>query len=98
MMRPMENPYATRVLRGPQSSEIVDLPVVDDTVTVDGREIPIMTSYWVPTESEREAIAQGRPIRLTIGGRSHPPVALDVSAPKTEEATPDASPETHAQS
>lgn len=35
-------------------------------------------SAWVPTEEERTLIAQGRPIILTVWGKVHPPVSINV--------------------
>lgn len=37
-----------------------------------------MESAWYPTAEERAAIMSGRPIMLTVWGRSHPPVSVNV--------------------
>lgn len=39
----------------------------------------LITSTWVPTEEERQAIANGANIALTIWGAGMPPVALNLS-------------------
>lgn len=40
---------------------------------------PIIVSCWIPTPAEREMIAEGHPIYLTILGTGQPPVALSTS-------------------
>jgi len=39
---------------------------------------PMMQSAWYPSPEELERIARGEPIILTVWGRGHPPVSLDV--------------------
>lgn len=39
---------------------------------------PMMQSAWYPTPEELERIARGEPIILTVWGRGHPPVSVDV--------------------
>ena len=41
-----------------------------------------MRSAWMPTDEEREAIASGAPVILSIVGRSHPVVAVYVGEMK----------------
>jgi hypothetical protein len=41
-------------------------------------DVPAMTSEWLPTPEEIEAINRGVPVRLTILGRAWPPVMLEV--------------------
>ena len=36
-------------------------------------------SVWVPTDEEREAIANGENIRLCLRGIRHPPVSIDLT-------------------
>ncbi len=42
---------------------------------------PQMVSSWQPTPAERELIAAGAPILLTVLGTAHPPVLLEVGLP-----------------
>jgi hypothetical protein len=37
-----------------------------------------MESNWYPSEQEKAAIAAGAPVRLTVWGRVHPPVSVNV--------------------
>lgn len=37
-----------------------------------------VASYWKPTATELALLAQGRAVRLTILGRTHPPLMLGV--------------------
>lgn len=38
-------------------------------------------SRWLPTEEEKKAIAEGKPIWLYVIGGGHPPVALTTERP-----------------
>jgi hypothetical protein len=42
--------------------------------------VPACVSWWVPTDAERKAIAEGAAVRLWVAGsgQQHPPVAIDV--------------------
>jgi hypothetical protein len=53
--------------------ECVDLPIHADIT------LGVMHSYWQPSEEDIANILAGLPIRLTVFGRSHPPVAIAVS-------------------
>lgn len=35
-------------------------------------------SYWMPDDAERALLAAGKPVRISIWGRTHPPVAIGV--------------------
>lgn len=37
---------------------------------------PVLCSTWVPTDEERELIANGTNVELVLWGASHPPVAM----------------------
>lgn len=37
-----------------------------------------VVSYWMPSTAELALLAVGRPVRLTVLGRTHPPLALGV--------------------
>jgi hypothetical protein len=41
-------------------------------------ETPFMVSVWDPSPEERQLIAEGHPIRLSVMGRSHPPLLVEV--------------------
>ena len=48
---------------------------------------PCMVSEWLPSAEELAALARGVPVRLTILGGIHPPVAIDVGeAPADHDA------------
>lgn len=50
--------------------------ILNDAVT--GPATPAMQSAWQPSPADIEAIAQGAQIILTVCGRSHPPVMIEV--------------------
>ena len=58
------------------------LPLRDDLIhcSVNGSNIPSMTSAWYPTPEEIAAIAAGAPVHLRILGVQHPPVMVSVGA------------------
>jgi hypothetical protein len=39
---------------------------------------PAVASYWLPTADELALLSQGRAVRLTVLGRTHPPLMLGV--------------------
>ena len=39
---------------------------------------PAVASYWHPTPAELALLNQGRAVRLTVLGRTHPPLMLGV--------------------
>jgi len=47
----------------------------------DGREVPTITSKWVPTEADIQALMNGGGIWLTMFGVSHPPVRVSTQYP-----------------
>lgn len=49
------------------------------TVVQEGKAVSLV-SFWQPDEVERKAIAEGKPIILTIYGRQHPVVSVGVEA------------------
>jgi hypothetical protein len=68
---------ATRVLG--QSQGYLGLPVRDEMIECDvGGFTPAMTTAWLPTQEEIDAIVAGAPIYLRILGTGHPPVMLMV--------------------
>lgn len=72
---------ATRNLGAPagwdrdKDGRCLGLPIRDDES--DGG-LPLMTSAWTPTPEELARLNAGASIHLTIVGRAHPPVAVEV--------------------
>lgn len=54
--------------------DCVALPIHADAVRC------LMHSYWKPSEQDISNILAGQPIRLTVFGPAHPPVAVAVTA------------------
>lgn len=66
--------HLTHVLAG--GDERNDLP---SYVTVDAQQRQVIVSTWVPTDEERQAIADGANIELMVWGERTPPVALSTN-------------------
>ncbi|OXE37518.1 MAG: hypothetical protein CGW95_00980 [Phenylobacterium zucineum] len=80
--KPIEG--ATRVMGGPG---LEDLHIRDTMVKkshLDLHGVPCMSSAWEPSPEELQRIKQGAPIILRIIGTDHPPVAVEVGAPKSK--------------
>ena len=76
IVRPRRTIHSTKVYRLPGGNEDNDLW----TYEVDDNESqPVTCSVWVPTNEERQKIAEGQNVRLMIWSRAIPPVALDVT-------------------
>lgn len=71
-MRPRRTPTSNKVFRLPGGNEDNDLWCDQD---LDG---PTITSTWELDDAEREQIAAGGTLDLTIWGTGHPPVALAI--------------------
>lgn len=69
---------ATRVLG--KSQGYMGLPLRDDVIhcTVGGPATPCMTTAWLPTPKELEALNAGAPVHVRIIGASHPPIMVEV--------------------
>ncbi len=77
-MRPGSIENYTRDLGRPTGWEerhCGSLPIRD---VVDPDIGPQMVSDWIPDAAERAAIAAGAPVRLSVCGVVHPPVAVGV--------------------
>lgn len=78
-MTPGEIQFATRALGAPddwdsaKNGECAVLLIRDREGT--------MQSAWYPSKEEIAALVLGKPVILTVWGRAHPPVALEVEAP-----------------
>lgn len=69
---------ATRILG--KSQGYLGLPIRDDVIacTVNGEGTPAMTTAWLPTPREIEAIVMGAPVHVRILGTQHPPIMVEV--------------------
>lgn len=76
-MRPRRTHASNQVFRLPGGTEDNDLWV---TLRQDPRYGLEISSTWQPTQAERDAIAAGANIELTVWGHGHPPVALGLTA------------------
>lgn len=63
--------------RGDEAN-VVALPVYRGEEAWEDREVPFNTSYWKPSAEELAALNAGGSIALTLLGRVHPPVRLEV--------------------
>lgn len=79
-MHPMPIEGATRTIG--ESQGYIGLPLRDIVIdsTVDGPNTPAMQSAWALDRAERDAIARGAPIILTVFGTRHPPVVIQTGA------------------
>jgi len=57
--------------------------------TEDSHKNEIIASVWVPTDEEREKIANGWNVRLLVWGKRTPPVAVDITDEKLGKAKPE---------
>jgi len=59
------------------------LPLRDDVIncTVGGHGTPCMTTAWLPTPKELEALNAGAPVHVRIVGTAHPPIMVEVGEP-----------------
>lgn len=79
MMAPIRTEHTTTILGAPKDwdeakdGKCVGLPVHKDTAT------NCFYSFWQPSEEDISNILAGVPIRLTVVGFTHPPVAIGVS-------------------
>jgi hypothetical protein len=74
-MRPRRTPYSNGVFSLEGGTEDNDLWVQRDELP-DGT--PFIRSCWVFTPTERDAIAAGANVELSVMGSGHPPVELCV--------------------
>jgi hypothetical protein len=74
----------TRVLG--KSQGYIGLPVRDEVVNavVTGEGTPTMTTAWLPTPKELEALNAGAPVHVRIVGSAHPPIMVEVGAVPNE--------------
>lgn len=78
-MTPINTINTTKILGAPNEWDAskhgvcTGLPILET-------EDPYMYSWWNLTFKERIKILFGKPVRLCVVGKSHPPVALQVSS------------------
>ena len=75
-MRARRTHNSTRVIRLPGGTEDNDLWVYD---VQDNDGDNVICSVWVPTDEERDAIANGENVRLLVWGLRIPPFAMDTT-------------------
>jgi hypothetical protein len=75
-MNPSRTHFTNRVFTLPGGTEKNDLWVYDVPDTSGNK---IVASVWVPTDEERQKIAEGENIRLLIWAYRIPPVAIDLT-------------------
>jgi hypothetical protein len=80
--------YNSAALGGPEPMEISGTVFhIDDngpaggrlTLREDEEHYMVLSSTWVPTDEERERIANGENIELLVWGSGHPPVAMEIT-------------------
>lgn len=77
---------ATRIVGKPQG--YMGLPIRDETIncSVNGPDTPSMTTAWIPTPAELEALKAGASVHITILGTVPPPMMVSVGpVPSPEE-------------
>ena len=78
MLQPIENEHTNTMLGAPRDwdeardGKCIGLPVHRDKERGDWH------SYWRPSPADLALLASGMPIRLTVFGTAHPPVAIAV--------------------
>lgn len=75
-MRPRRTVYSDGVLQLPGGNEDHDL-WYQHGATLDG--IHVFLTVWEFSPEEREQIAQGQNIQMSLFGNGHPPVALELT-------------------
>lgn len=77
-LTPFKTPYSNALLRGPEGSDVGDLDV---ELRPDERGQAVSASAWELTERQREWIAAGAHIRLSVWQHPIPPLAVAVESP-----------------
>ena len=75
---------STRIIG--KSQGYMGLPVRDAAVncSVNGDNTPTMTTAWIPTPAELNALNAGAAVHVTIIGVSHPPISVGVGPQPTD--------------
>lgn len=69
-MFPSNFRQANLLLKGPEGSDIVPLPIFAN------QSENTLTSLWMPTDKEREIIAAGGGVTVSVLGSAHPPILV----------------------
>jgi hypothetical protein len=77
-VRPVQHPSNNAVLSSPPGTTIEQCRPLPITRIAFDNGLPAVWSYWQPSELERRLIAEGKPVRLSCLGTTHPPIALGV--------------------
>jgi hypothetical protein len=78
-VKPRRTALSDRVFRLPGGTEDNDLWVTTYGPHDGSAEEPCIGSTWVPSDIERQAIADGANIELVVWGTGHPPVTMRLS-------------------
>ncbi|MDW9491690.1 hypothetical protein [Sinorhizobium meliloti] len=73
-MLPSNFRQANLVLKGPEGSGIIDLPVFANA------DENTQTSLWIPNDEERRTIAEGGGVVVSVFGGVHPPIGVGAAA------------------
>lgn len=77
-MKPIQHPSNNDVLGAPPGMAIDECRALAITRVMFNNGVPAIWSFWQPTDAERQAIATGAAIRLSILGSGMPPAQLGV--------------------
>lgn len=78
-MLPVRHSTNNDVLRPPAGAtpeECAPLPIT--RVRYEPSGWPAVVSYWQPSPGQLQLLAEGKPIRLSVIGQTHPPLAIGV--------------------
>lgn len=82
-MRPTQHPSNNAVLAAPPGIGIEQCVPLAITRAQYPDGMPVVISYWQPSQSEREAIAAGALVAFQCWGNTHPPVFIGVDGVST---------------
>lgn len=77
-MKPIQHSSNNDVLAAPRGASTDECRALAITRVKYGDDIPGIWSFWQPTDVERQLIAAGASIRLSVIGLTHPPVHVGV--------------------
>lgn len=87
-MKFIQHSLCTDILKAPpgiKEEECAALPIrrgEEQVASFWGESVPIVQSFWLPEPEELKALNEGHPVMMTIWGRTHPPLRLEVCATK----------------
>lgn len=80
-LQPILTPFTNSVLRGPEGTDVGDLPCELIKEEVAGETWVSTASGWELDERQRELVAAGAHMRMTVWQHPIPPLALSIEAP-----------------